>query len=216
MQHVDDLGWIVPERGAPWLRWGFGTRNAVLRNEPCSVKQVHGAEVVEVTQGGFAGQGDALITNTPGILLGIKTADCLPMLLVDLRHRAVAAVHAGWRGTAQRIAVAAIRSLEEKYGTKPNELLVALGPAIGPCCFEVGPEVARELAAFDPMVGSAGEKCRVDLQAINAKQLERAGVLPQNILRNELCTVCNPDQFWSFRREREGAGRMWSVVGIEG
>ncbi len=209
-------GWLVPEGGPAWLTWGFGTRNTICKNEPNFAKQVHGAHVISVMAPGFAGEGDALVTGTPGLLLGIKTADCLPILMVDLKHRTVAAVHAGWRGTAQGIAGEAIARLSEFSGTKPIDLLVAMGPAIQKCCFEVGPEVVREFAAFNASFASATDKQHLDLQAINAWQLEQAGVSKDRILRNELCTMCQPELFWSFRREKDRAGRMWSVVGING
>jgi len=206
-------GWLVPEGGPGWLRWGFGTRNTICKNEPNFSKQVHGAHVITVTEPGFAGEGDALVTQTPGLMLGIKTADCLPILMVDLKHRTVAAVHAGWRGTAQGIVRGAISRMSEVSETKPIDLLVAMGPAIQKCCFEVGPEVAREFSGFDGSFNNASTKQYLDLQAINAWQLEKAGVGRKQILRNELCTMCQAELFWSFRREKDGAGRMWSVVG---
>ncbi|MDQ6675835.1 MAG: peptidoglycan editing factor PgeF [Acidobacteriota bacterium] len=208
----NEPNWLVPEGGPEWVRWGFGMRGAVLRNELASAHQVHGARVVVVDRPGPAGDADALVTNTPGLMLGIKTADCLPLLLIDTRRRAVAAVHAGWRGTAQGIAGAAIRAMQEKCETNPIDVVAALGPAIGRCCFEVGPEVAREFTGFDRELANAAEKCHLDLRAINEWQLKEVGV--EMILRNELCTVCEPEKFESFRREREKAGRMWSVIEV--
>jgi len=207
-------GWMVPERGASWLEWGFGTRETICKNEPILMKQVHGARVITVTEPGLAGEGDALVTKTPGLLLGIKTADCLPILMVDLKNKCVAAVHAGWRGSAQCIVQVALRDMGLLSGTNPIDVLVAMGPAIQKCCFEVGPEVAREFSKFDAAFEEVTTKRHLDLQAINARQLEQAGVSPTQILRNELCTVCQAEQFWSFRREKEQAGRMVSVVGI--
>ncbi len=145
-----DETWVLPERGGEWFRWGFGTRQSVLRNEVASVKQVHGSKVVRVEQPGIAGEADALITATAGLILGIKTADCLPVLLADMKQRVVAAVHAGWRGTAKDIAGETIRAMQENFKTNPTDLLVALGPSIGECCFEVGAEVAREFTDFNP------------------------------------------------------------------
>jgi YfiH family protein len=211
---TEEEGWIVPERGAPWLQWGFGTRTTICKNEPNSVKQVHGSKVLTITTPGFAGEGDALVTQTPGLLLGIKTADCLPVLLVDMNRRLVSAVHAGWRGTAQNIVRAALQEMALVSGTNPIDVLVAMGPAIQKCCFEVSPEVARVFSEFDPVLADCTGKQNLDLQAINAWQLERMGVPATQILRNELCTVCQVKRFWSFRREQEKAGRMWSVVGI--
>jgi len=204
--------WLIPEGGPEWVRWGFGLHGAVPRNEPAFAHQVHGARVVAVDRPGSAGDADALVTDTPGLTLGIKTADCLPILLCDTQMRAVAAVHAGWRGTAQGIARAAIGAMREKYGTNPTDVIAAMGPGIGQCCFEVGPEVAREFAAFDSKLAGATGTCHLDLQAINERQLRGIGV--ETVFRNELCTVCGGDRFDSFRRDREQAGRMWAVVEV--
>ena len=209
---IFDDTWIIPERGAPWLKWGFGTRDSVLGNELASVKQVHGARVLPVDHSGVAGAADGLVTGTPGLTLGIKTADCLPVLMADLDHGVVAAVHAGWRGTALGVVRAAVRLMAEKFETKPNSLLVAMGPAIGKCCFEVGAEVACEFAEYDSDLGSITGKCHLDLQKINQDQLELLGVTPGNILRSNYCTVCGGNRFWSYRKDKELAGRMWSVV----
>ena len=211
-----DYGWIVPSGGPAWLTWGFGTRHAVRQNEASFVKQVHGTDVLVVEAPGLAGEADGLITNRPGLSLGIKTADCLPILMADLNHKVVAAVHAGWRGTAGRIAEAAVSKMGQTFKTKPTDLLIALGPAIGECCFEVGPEVARQFAAYDPQLEQAEWKCNLNLRAINKMQLEQAGVLPDRILYNKLCTYCDESLFWSYRREGEKAGRMWSVVEVTG
>lgn len=209
-------GWLIPAGAPAWLTWGFGTRHAIRRNEASFVKQVHGAEVLVVEASGLAGDADGLITNRPGLSLAIKTADCLPILMADLDHRVVAAIHAGWRGTADRIAQAAVSKMKQIFETKPTDLLVALGPCIGKCCFEVGPEVARQFSAYDPVLGHAKSKCHLDLRFINGMQLEQLGVLPSRILYSELCTYCNGKDFWSYRREGETAGRMWSVAEITG
>ncbi len=211
---IGEEGWLIPAAGPPWLRWGFGTRDAVLRNELAQVKQVHGAHVLEVSRAGLAGEADALVTREPGLFLGIQTADCLPILMVDLHQRAVAAVHAGWRGTAQGIVGAAVHALEQMYGTKPNDLLVAMGPAIGPCCFEVGAEVAQAFAEYDPELSKVTGRYYLDLQAINRWQLGNLGVSSEQILGNEFCTMCGGKRFWSYRKDGAGAGRLWSVVGI--
>ena len=210
-----DDSWVIPEGGAPWLQWGFGTRESILQNELASVKQVHGARVLLVEDAGLAGEADGMITATQGLALGIKTADCLPVLMADLDHRVVAAIHAGWRGTAQGIMGTAVRMMGEKFETKPNSLVVAMGPAIGKCCFEVGPEVAREFADYDAGLGLVTGKCHLDLQKINQRQLELLGVTPDNIFRSNYCTVCGGDRFWSYRKDKEFAGRMWAVVSVK-
>lgn len=198
---------VRPFAALEWLEHGFGTRRSV-RPRATTVHQVHSAICVTAEgRQGCLGDGDALLENTPGSSVAVKTADCLPLLFADPEHRAVAAVHAGWRGTAQRIAQAAVSSMAERFGTNPEKLLVALGPSIGPCCYEVGPEVTAQF-------GLGNGHARVDLGAINRAQLEQSGVRPENIYSSGLCTMCSPEDFYSYRREREHAGRMYSVIGI--
>src|SRR6185503_448338 len=120
---------------------------------------------------GILGEGDALLENTPGSVVAVKTADCIPILLVDERRRAVAAVHAGWRGTAARIVTGAIGRMAERFGTVTADLHAAIGPGIGVCCYEVGPEVAAEF-------GGQG-RAHIDLPDSNRQQLTAAGVTPE-------------------------------------
>jgi YfiH family protein len=202
-----DKYYRVPEWvGFEWLRHGFGTRESVSPPKAlATVKQVHGTDVRIAEQPGEQGTGDGLICCTPGLLVGVKTADCVPILLIDPEHHAVAAVHAGWRGTAAAIAGKAIGQMGETFGSNPAKIEAAIGPSIGGCCFEVGPEVARE---FGPWPSEA--KTCLDLVRINTKQLQGAGV--KKIYEGGLCTMCGTG-FYSFRREREEAGRMISYVG---
>ena len=194
----------------PWLIHGFGTRHADIPRrfaQLATVKQIHSADCV-CAEGrtGVLAQADALLENTPGSVIAVKTADCLPILLVDPPHRAVAAVHAGWRGTAARIAPAAIGAMRERFGTDPVDLHAAIGPGIGKCCYEVGPEV---MAQF----GGQG-RGHLDLEAENVRQLVESGVTRQRIYASHLCTMCGRDEFHSFRRDREAAGRMYSFAGL--
>lgn len=189
-----------------WLRHGFGTRDALPPSEPlATVKQIHGSEVRIVEQGGQHGTADGLISDTSGLLVGIKTADCLPILLIDPAHQVVSAIHAGWRGTAAGIASLAVQAMEKEFGSVPADIEAAIGPGIGGCCFEVGPEVARQFGPWD----SESKTC-LDLTFINLTQLRTAGV--NKIYESGLCTMCG-EGFFSFRREREQAGRMLSFVG---
>ena len=158
-----------------------------------------------VEQPGQQGTGDGMISDTAGLLVAVKTADCLPILLIDPAHQVVSAVHAGWRGTVAGIAAHAVQLMKENFGSDPAEMEAAIGPGIGLCCFEVGPEVARE---FGPWNSDA--KTCLDLSKINRTQLEGAGV--GRIYESGLCTMCG-EGFYSFRREREQAGRMLSFVG---
>jgi YfiH family protein len=196
-----------------FIEYAFGTRHAAPPADVVTVHQVHSARVV--SNGGMADRphndkvdADALVENTPGVAIGIKTADCVPVLLADPVGRAVAAIHAGWRGTAAYIVQVAIRSMVAEFGTQPKDLHAAIGPCIGPCCYEVGPEVANEFGVL------ASGHVHLDLATMNARQLEAAGVLAQNISTSRVCTKCNAKDYHSFRRDREAAGRMISWIRI--
>jgi YfiH family protein len=185
-------------------------------------------------------RGDASVTKNAGLLLAVQTADCVPILLVDPKNRAVAAVHAGWRGTLARIVEKTIGRMQMQFGSKAADLLAAIGPAIGGCCYEVGTEVA---AAFSGQFADAAEffdelrtgdepnplqwmnmmppghqpppkKVLLDLRKANRAQLEAAGVPPRNIFASDLCTGCRRDLLFSYRKEGAESGRMMAVVGI--
>jgi YfiH family protein len=191
----------------PWLIHGFGTRHSTIPEPLATVKQIHSATCVAAAgRHGVLAEGDAIIENTPGNAIAVKTADCIPVLLTDERLHAIAAVHAGWRGTAAHIVQAAIDAMKQRFGTNPADLHAAIGPGIGACCYEVGPEV---MAQF----GGQG-RGHLDLEAENGRQLEDAGVTPSRIYASHLCTMCRSDEFHSFRRDREAAGRMYSFIGI--
>ena len=156
-------------------------------------------------------EADGLLTSVAGYLLGVRTADCLPLLYVDRARRAVAAVHAGWRGTAKEIAARAVKRMQQEFGSPPGALEVVIGPGIGPCCYEVGSEVAEQFA------GSAVQmdpRPRLNLPEANRLQLIEAGVNESRIWSVGLCTACEGHQFFSYRREGTQAGRMLAVVGI--
>jgi YfiH family protein len=179
------------------------------------LKQVHGSSVVHAPWEGTP-EADAATADAPGLLLGIQTADCLPLLLVDPRRRVVAAAHAGWRGTAAGIAGRAVAAMVE-LGCVPSALLAALGPAIGRCCYEVGEEVRQ---AFGPEAAAwfrPGPRGRphLDLRQANVGQLVVAGVSPGAIAHVDECTACHPGVYHSFRRDGPGAGRMLSYIGWE-
>jgi polyphenol oxidase len=201
----------VPELDVfPWLLHGFGTRLSEIPSLfpwLAFLKQIHSSECVPGGgRSGLLGEGDALLENTEGSVVAVKTADCIPVLLVDPVHRAVAAVHAGWRGTEAGIVGRAIGGMQERFGSNAADLHAAIGPGIGKCCYEVGPEVAQRF----------GEQGRafLDLPAINRSQLLGAGVTADRIYASNLCTQCRPDEFHSYRRDKEAAGRLYSFVGI--
>ncbi len=123
-------------------------RAVLLRQIHSDIVYVVGSS--EIPQGKDAPQGDALVTRQPGVLLAVQTADCMPILLVDTKNRAIAAIHSGWRGTAQRIAAKALGRMQMEFGTRPHDVIAAIGPGIGPCCYEVGHEVIKEFAAKFP------------------------------------------------------------------
>jgi YfiH family protein len=157
-------------------------------------------------QPGCAGDGDALLTNSPRLRLSVRTADCYPILLADTKNRAVAAVHAGWRGAADEIVAKTIAKMRIQFGTLPADIVAAIGPGIGVCCYEVGAEVAQLFG-----VEGAG---RVDLAAANRCQLIDAGVEDRHIDVLGGCTSCDATRFYSFRREKEQAGRMISYIAL--
>lgn len=221
-------------------------REAIGHSDACLVtlRQVH-SDVLHVIREALsdAPNGDALATQARGLLLGVQTADCIPILLVDPRHRAVAAVHAGWRGTVARIAEKTAGRMAMEFGTHPKDILAALGPGIGRCCYEVGPDVVKEFAAqfpdaaewFDGPFGmlASGEdpnplpwltmmppghqpppvRCHLDLHAANSTILANAGLQRKNIFVADLCTSCRTDLFFSYRREGV-TGRMMAVIGV--
>ena len=197
----------------PWLSHGFGTRAPSHADRPTAwVKQIHSSKILDTSVPGPSGEADALITGTQRLAVAVKTADCLPILLADAERGVVAAVHAGWRGTVQEIVRHTIERMHDLYGTHPRSIFAAVGPGIGRCCFEVGPEVAREFARWQPRLAQSVEKEHLDLGVVNYSQLVAAGVPENQICRSTLCTVCNPDLFFSYRREREQAGRMQSWI----
>jgi polyphenol oxidase len=191
----------------PWIEHGFGTRQELATTaDLATVNQIHSNLVLMADAPGLCGDGDALVTNCPGVAVSIRTADCYPILLVDTRHRAVAAVHAGWRGTATHIIDRTLEKMHAEFGTAPPDVHAAIGPGIGVCCYEVGEEVASQF-------GFAA-RTHLDLALENRKQLETAGVAPQNIEALDVCTFCDAKRFFSYRREKEKAGRMTSYIRI--
>ncbi|HEY2380843.1 MAG TPA: peptidoglycan editing factor PgeF [Terriglobia bacterium] len=182
------------------------------------LNQVHSGIVVDVDDTSAAGEaveGDAAVTNLKGVLLGVQTADCVPVLIADREGRAVAAIHAGWRGTASRIVEAAVRRLTQKFQIDERDLIAAIGPHIGVCCYDVGEEVAAQVNEPDAIVRMPEfEKPHLDLAVANRAQLLRAGIPAQQIETSLLCTKCRADLFHSYRRDGKRMGLMLSVIGI--
>jgi len=188
--------------------------------------------------------GDGLITRTPNILLAIQTADCLPIILLDTKQRAVGVFHAGWRGTLKRIVEKGVGEMHRWFGTLPKNIKAAIGPGIHACCYEVGAEVRQQfesqfayaedlfrevkesdpvrekypllfLSARAPGHGELPPKIFLDLAEANRRQLISAGVSRKNISASPLCTACRPDLLFSYRAEKGVTGRMMGVAGIE-
>jgi len=186
-----------------------------------SMKQVHGADVhVAVRAAGApssasAPVGDAVVVAEPGVAVAVWVADCVPVLLCDETTQSAAAVHAGWRGTVKGVVGSAIAVLRSRFGADPGRMRVAIGPCIGPCCFEVGDEVVEALlAAFPGAEGCVlpGTRRRIDLVEANRLQAEAAGVPAERIQASGLCTVCRPDLLESYRRGRGTCGRMAGLI----
>jgi polyphenol oxidase len=162
---------------------------------------------------------DVLCTQRPGDTLGAFAADCIPMVFADPVKRVVAAAHAGWRGTVAGVAAIAVRAMQDRFGSKPADVRVALGPSIGPCCFEVGDEVTaafREaLPGLEGLVVRGPQKEHVDLRVATRAFLEREGVPSQSIDDRPPCTRCDPGgRFFSFRRDGMEGGVHMGFVGL--
>ena len=209
-----------------------------------ALRQVHSGMIRYVDSPAEAPlAGDGLITATPGLLLGIQTADCLPIILVDPKHRAVGVFHAGWRGTVKRIVEKGVGEMRLRFGSRPRDLKAAIGPGIHGCCYEVGAEVRekfesqfayaaklfREIEESDPVRekypmlfltarapghGVLPKKIFLDLVEANRQQLLAVGVPAKSIEASSLCTNCRTDFLFSYRAERGKTGRMMGVVGI--
>jgi YfiH family protein len=198
-----------------WLEHGFGTRlSSHWPNtaDLTTVRQIHSDKVLIADKAGCLGEGDALISNQPGIALSVRTADCLPILMADTRNQAVAAVHAGWRGTLLEIVPKTVQAMGEQFGTRPDDLVIAIGPGIGACCFEVGPEVATQFSALFPERRDLDRRAKIDLVETNLRLLGRNDGSVRQIATSGLCSCCQADLFHSYRRDREQAGRMVSVI----
>jgi polyphenol oxidase len=187
--------------------------------------------------------GDGAVTDTPGVLLAVQAADCLPVLLVDARRKAVGALHAGWRGTLARIVEKGVSAMRLHFGSEPADLRAAIGPGIGPCCYAVGEEVRERfqaqfaygsalfrevtdanavsqrypllfMTAHSPGHSQPGRRIYLDLREANLRQLLAAGLAPTNITALDFCTACRTDLFFSHRAEKGITGRQMGVVGI--
>ncbi len=183
------------------------------------LKQIHSNITHHVDDNEFANEtpeGDAPYTGLAGMGLEIRTADCVPVLIASRDGQAVATAHAGWRGTSEGVVRQVVDSVVSRFSIPASELVVALGPHIGVCCMEVGEEVYewfRDPTIFERKPGR--RKPHLNLGEANRKQLLEAGVPSEGVSVSKLCTRCRGDLFHSYRRDGDGAGRMFAVIGIE-
>jgi YfiH family protein len=173
--------------------------------------QVHGTTVRRVVGPGDYPETDALITSERGLFLCISVADCVPILLFDPLHNAVGAVHAGWRGTASAILVAAVEAMHAEFGTLPAGLIASIGPSASACCYTVGADVASRFPTS--FVREEGGESFVDLKGVNRGLLLEAGLLPGNVELSPYCTISDSSLFHSYRRDGAKSGRMMGVIG---
>jgi YfiH family protein len=186
------------------------------------VHQVHGREIVEVRDGfePSAREADVLVSTTRDRAIGVRVADCVPILLADDTGGTVAAIHAGWRGVAQRVAIAAVDHLRTRLGVRPARLVAALGPGIGPCCYQVGEDTreafrahGHSAALLEQWFATTGPgRLHLDMWRAVRDQLEGAGMLPTHIFTAELCTVMHPEVCFSYRRDGQQTGRMGAFI----
>jgi YfiH family protein len=226
---------------------GMPSRRARDQSWPLvTLRQVH-SDVIRLVDSPAKAQlaGDAMITTTPGLWLGIQTADCLPIILVDPKRRAVGVFHAGWRGTVKRIVEKGVGEMRRRFGSRPRDLKAAIGPGVHACCYQVGKEVREQfesqfayaaklfreveerdpvrekypmlfLTARPPGHSDLPKKIFLDLVEANRQQLLAAGLQARNIEASPLCTSCHTDLLFSYRAEKGQTGRMMAVVGIRG
>lgn len=194
-----------------WQKHGFGTRDG-NPSADITLRQIHSNRVVNAS--GLRDreeEGDALVTDQIGKSIGVRTADCVPILLLDTKSRAVAAVHAGWRGTAARVVALAIERLRGDFGTSPKDVYAAVGPCIRGCCYAVGREVAEQFEA-GTFEKTQGDRHFLNLAEANRRQMGAAGVDDERIFDCGLCTTCQSAQFFSYRREPANPGRMMASI----
>lgn len=187
-----------------------------------SVKQVHGTEALIIDRpvpatATFSGTWDALVTNQPGVMVTVKTADCVPVLIHDVHHGVVAAVHAGWRGAIAGIVTKTLDLMKREFGSEPMMTRLAIGPSAGPCCYEVDHAVLEPLRQYHPYWQAVVRQCSpsrglLDLRALIRRQVTAMGVASEQVETVDLCTICTPSRFYSYRRDGVVNGTMVSGI----
>jgi len=203
---------IYKNRAIVLAEFGLGIGRMV------SSDQVHGIKVVGVTDASYDyGECDGLFTRQRGVVLCMYFADCTPLYFYDDRNSAIGLSHAGWRGSCYNIARESVRFMQKEYGTDVKYLKAVIGPSIAECCFEVGSEVVEEferelgfinVTDFIRKSGGAADKFLMDLKGINRRLLNACGILDENIYTHKICTSCERDTFYSYRRDARDTGRM--------
>lgn len=203
----------------------IGCTNGAATRVVLSVKQVHGTEALVLDkpiQGAdrFEGAWDALVTDQPGIMVAVRTADCVPVLLYDPVQRVVAAIHAGWRGAVAGIVPKTVALLVARFGARAERLRMAIGPSAGQCCYEVDEPVLSRLRAALPawreVVTPTGiERARLDLRGFVQRQALTEGLRVDRIATVDACTICHPDLFYSYRREGVVKATMVSGIALQ-
>lgn len=239
-----NLGWTkeddqtsVRENRRRFLSECCGSAHDETDFQMVTLKQVHSGLVIPIRQEDGIGQGkfqttdgkavlesDGSMTDVPGVMLGIQTADCVPVLVADVEKRVVAAFHAGWRGTVARIAEHGIQQMQQDYGSRPEDLVAAIGPSIGACCYAIGDEVRSGFEAqfryAEELFRTADQgKMHLDLWKANRRQLLASGIPSERITVVGECTACARNEwgerkYFSHRAEHGFTGRMMSAVGV--
>lgn len=189
----------------------------------CSSDQVHGTVLKKISGASDdAGECDGIFTAATRVVLSMYFADCTPLFFYDPVNKAIGLSHAGWRGTAGDIASLSVEFLAREFGSRPADIIAVIGPSIGPCCFEVGPEVDREFREklgkirVGEFIRPAGnDKFFIDLKAVNRELLLKSGLKSPNVHTHNICTSCEKDIFYSYRRDRGETGRMAALAFID-
>jgi YfiH family protein len=207
--HTDDLPRAVAEN-----RRRFFAACGFTPKQTAGSHQIHGAAVLEVTQAGYFAGYDALITRRPKILLTVTIADCTPVLLFDPVQNAVAAIHAGWKGTAAGIVAHTLLAMQKAFQTQPSDCLAYIGTCIDHCDFEVDADVGDHFEEVHKEWNEAAGKFLIDLKGSNRDQLIAAGIRADRIQRSPYSTVSYPSDYFSHRREKGKTGRMLAAIGL--
>ncbi len=210
---------VALDVGIPAYAGGSRSRGWML-----SVKQVHGTDALVLDRplterDRFDGGWDALVTDQPGVTVAVRTADCVPVLVYDRHRRAVAAIHAGWRGAVAGIVPRTIELMVSRFNVAEHDVRVSIGPSAGPCCYEVDEAVLAPLRSGRSdwqalLRDDRGTKARLDLKELVRRQLTNIGLRSEQVTAVNLCTICHGDLFYSYRREGRVNGTMLSGIAL--